>query len=389
MFSSTWGVGHVFPMVPLAQALVRAGHAVRWVANEPACAYIRGAGLEARSGGLDASGVRDVVRAMDAITSTVPGRDRAALVLPAMFGEAATPPMLVDLLREAAAFEPDLMIHEPAELAAPLVAALTRAPFLTHSWGPAIPAAILSAAERRLAPLWSAHGLDVPPYAGLFTGGYLDICPPAVQFVPTDHIRDRHPLRPGLYSGEPTAGETATAELTDWMTSDERPLVYITLGTVSFNASAQQAAIDGAVAHGARVLVTVGPQADPSALDTGTSGDVRVEQWVPQSLTLTHAALVISHAGSGTFLGALAAGTPQLCLPQAADQFRNADAVTSSRTGITLEPETATSDAIAEAISRLLHDDEPRRAARAVAAEVREMPGVDQLVADLGTRALG
>jgi len=381
LFSSTWGVGHVFPMVPLAQALVRAGHHVRWVAHGPACDQVTAAGIEARPGGLDRSGVREALRRMDEINASVPGRERASLVFPTMFGEYATPPMVVDLQREAAAFDPDVMIHEPAELAAPLVAALRHTPCITHSWGPAIPAAILSSAQARLAPLWSAHGLVIPSHAGLFSSGYLDICPPSVQFVATDHITGRQAMRPGLYSGEPSG-----APVSQWLTPDTRPMVYVTLGTVTSNAPAQQAAIDGALACGARVLVTVGPQGDPAALVPRTNA-TRIERWVPQSMVLRHADLVVSHAGSGAFLGALAAGIPQLCLPQSADQFRNADAVTRSRTGKTLQPEEATPAAISDVMQALLHDPAPRAAALAVAAEITTMPDADQVASTLSTYA--
>ena len=315
---------------------------------------------------------------MEEINASVPGRERAAVVFPTMFGEDATPPMLVDLQREAAAFDPDVMIHEPAELAAPLVAALRHTPCVTHSWGPALPPAILSAAGALLGGLWSAHGLVIPAYAGLFSGGYLDICPPSVQFVPTDHIARRQAMRPGLYSGEPS-----DAWVSGWPARGPSLLVYVTLGTVTSNAAAQQAAIDGALACGARVLVTVGPQGDPAALDPRTSA-TRIERWVPQSMVLQHADLMVSHAGSGAFLGALAAGIPQLCLPQAADQFRNADAVTRSGTGKTLPPEEVTVAAVSDAIQALLHDPAPREAARGVAAEITAMPDADQVASILG-----
>lgn len=378
LFSSTWGVGHVFPMVPLARAMTRAGHSVLWVAPEPACPHVAAAGIEARAGGLDATGVRETVRRIGEISSGVPGRERAALVFPMIFGERATPPMARDLAREAAEFDPDLMIHEPGEMAAPLVAALRHTRCITHSWGPAIPTAILDDAGARLTPLWSTHGQVAPPYAGLFRSGYLDICPPSVQIVPTDHIRRRRALRPGLYSGEP-----ARAPETPWQVDGNGPLVYVTLGTVTSNAAVQQAAIDGALDCGARVLVTVGPQGDPGALDARTTR-TRIERWVPQSAVLPQADLVVSHAGSGTFLGALAAGIPQLCLPQAADQFRNGDAVTRSGTGVTLQPDEATAEGVGGAIRRLLHDRGPRDAARAVAAEIAAMPDADRVASTFG-----
>lgn len=144
--------------------------------------------------------------------------------------------------------------------------------------------------------------------------------------------------------------------------------------------------MDAAVACGARVLVTVGPQGDPGALVPRTNA-TRVERWVPQSMVLQHADLVVSHAGSGAFLGALAAGIPQLCLPQSADQFRNADAVSRSRTGKTLEPEEATPAAISGLMEAQLHDPAPRAAALAVAAEITTMPDADRVASILSTFA--
>ena len=141
-----------------------------------------------------------------------------AFVFPRMFGEALTPPMAADLVPLARDWGPDLLVHENAELAAPLAGAVCAVPSVTHSFGTAVPVPILDDTRERLAGLWSAHGLEVPPYAGCFGAGYLDICPPSVQTTSVDHIAKVQPLRPATVSG-PTR---APAE----------PLVYVTLGTV-------------------------------------------------------------------------------------------------------------------------------------------------------------
>ena len=192
-----------------------------------------------------------------------------------------------------------------------------------------MPATILAAAADALAPSWLEHGLEVAPFAGEFKDGYLHLCPPSMQFIATDHVPSPVlPLRPEGYAGEES----------EWLLDDDpRPLVYVTLGTVFTNPVAQQAAIDGALDCGARVIVTVGPRGDPAALDT-RGGPVTIERWIPQTQVLEKAALLVSHAGSGSFLGALRVGIPQLCLPQAADQFRNSDAVSRSGSGATLMP---------------------------------------------------
>lgn len=60
LFSSTWGYGHVFPMVPLARAFRDAGHDVLWATNEPACGQVAAAGLAVAPAGLGTQGVAEV-----------------------------------------------------------------------------------------------------------------------------------------------------------------------------------------------------------------------------------------------------------------------------------------------------------------------------------------
>lgn len=374
LVSSTWGVGHVFPMVPLARALADRGHEVLWVAHEPARTYIAAAGLATRAGGLDSAGVQAAQARNRAGTASMPKEEHAAFAFPNMFGLAATPPMLGDLLPLARTWKPDLMVHEPAELAAPLVAALTDTPLLTHSWGAPVPAPILGAAADALAPLWAENGLDVPPFAGEFKDGYLDLCPRSMRFISTEHISSSVlPLRPEGYAG---------AEPAFHIDDDSRPLVYVTLGTVFANPAAQQAAIDAALGCGARVIVTVGPQGDPGALDT-RGGPVRIERWIPQTAVLEKAALLVSHAGSGSFLGALRVGIPQLCLPQAADQFRNGEAVARRGAGTVLMPAQVTTTAVRTAIAFLLTDPGPHKVAQQVAAEIATMPSPTAMASTL------
>jgi UDP:flavonoid glycosyltransferase YjiC (YdhE family) len=112
LFSSTWGVGHVFPIVPLARALLGVRHDVMWVGHEPACAHIAAAGLQSRVAGLNSAGVRAVLDRNRSETAAMPSEAHAAYTFPRMFGLAATPAMLEDLLPMARMWKPDLMIHE-------------------------------------------------------------------------------------------------------------------------------------------------------------------------------------------------------------------------------------------------------------------------------------
>ena len=205
LFSSTWGYGHIFPMVPLARAFAAAGHEVRWATSAGSARHVVDAGIDAVPAGLDASEVRAAELRIRTELATLRPEHRAAHAYPNLFARAAAPAMLTDLLPFARAWQPALLVHEHAELAAPLVAELLGVPSVTHSFGGGIPPAILESAREVLAPVWEEHGRTIPPSAGHFTGTYLDICPPRVQTVGLDHILTVQALRPVSYTGTPAS----------------------------------------------------------------------------------------------------------------------------------------------------------------------------------------
>ncbi|MEP6875833.1 MAG: nucleotide disphospho-sugar-binding domain-containing protein [Burkholderiales bacterium] len=96
-----------------------------------------------------------------------------------------------------------------------------------------------------------------------------------------------------------------------------------------------------------------------------------------------HSDIVVSHGGAGTVLGACTSGRPQLVLPQAADQFRNARALERAGCAQVLHPAEATEDRIAAAVLALLKDDHARRCAMAIAQEIAAMPSADDVVDEL------
>ena len=292
-------------------------------------------------------------------------------MFPTMFGETLSPPMAADLLPLARDFQPDLLVHEQGELASPLVADVLGVSSLTHSFGGAVPAAFVAEASKRLSGLWQEHGLRQPPFTGCYQAPHLDICPPSVQTVLLLHIPVVQPLRPISWSGP-----ASTCEPTD----DPRPLVYVTLGTVASNPAVLRDALAGVASLDVQVLVTVGPMGDRDALGPQPA-HVRVERFVPQTQVLPYAAVVVSHGGSGTFLGALSHGLPQICLPQAADQFRNAAGVLQSGAGLALPPAKVSSEAITHAVHKVLSEPDFRAAAALVGDEIAAMPSPAEVVA--------
>ena len=95
---------------------------------------------------------------------------------------------------------------------------------------------------------------------------------------------------------------------------------------------------------------------------------------------------MVSHAGSGTFLAALAAGLPQVVLPLAADQFVNAAAGVAAGAAIRVDSGAFEAAAVWGALLRLLGDPSYAPAAARVQDEIRAMPAPDHVVAELERR---
>jgi UDP:flavonoid glycosyltransferase YjiC (YdhE family) len=167
-----------------------------------------------------------------------------------------------------------------------------------------------------------------------------------------------------------------------------RPCVYVTYGTEAFAALAPfRAVFDALEALDVDAVLTVGARVNSESLPTSPP-NVRVSGYVPQRFVLARSSVVVSHAGSGTFLGALRYRIPHLCTPISADHFLNADLVTTAGCGLSLDSDEVTGPAIFAAISRLLDDPVFASRARAVAAQMRLMPEPNELVGRITQCAL-
>jgi UDP:flavonoid glycosyltransferase YjiC (YdhE family) len=373
-------LGHVLPVVPLARSLVQAGHEVRWATGADAVAVVEQAGIP-----CDPCGKSSAVRRAEYFerfpeARTLAPEDLPAHMFPRLFGTVSAPAMLDDLLPLVDQWPPDLVVHDVSELAAPIVATRQDVPHIAHAFGSTVPADRLASAAEFVAPLWRRLGLEPPPYGGVFDHVYLDIYPPSLQFGDDTHVRNARPMRPVVYA-------PAFADTSSWEPDVVHPRIYVTFGTV-FNepGAVFRNAVTAAAEIGAQVLVTVGHNGDVHAFDP-LPRTVTVLPFVPQSEVLDWCDVVVSHAGSGTFLGAINSGVPQLCLPQAADQFRNASACERTGVGISIAPADASADAIHGALRLLLSGHAFHDATALIATEIAAMPHPDEVAAELAAEA--
>jgi MGT family glycosyltransferase len=131
-----------------------------------------------------------------------------------------------------------------------------------------------------------------------------------------------------------------------------------------------------------RGVVTTGPSIPVEAIEAPPN--VTVVERAPHREVLRHASAVVTHAGHGTVIKALAAGVPVVALPLGRDQLDNAARVAHHGAGVRLKPN-AKPEAIAKALQRVL--DAPafaanaERLAAAIAAETTEDRAVQELEA--------
>lgn len=125
---------------------------------------------------------------------------------------------------------------------------------------------------------------------------------------------------------------------------------------------------------GWHLVLQIGRHVDPAELGE-IPAHVDVRSWVPQLAVLRQADLFVTHAGAGGSQEGLATGTPMIAVPQAVDQFGNADML--QRLGVArhVPTEEATAERLRATALELVDDPEVERRLEAIRAEMAQEGG--------------
>ncbi|GAA4541106.1 glycosyltransferase [Amycolatopsis samaneae] len=376
IFTALGGFGHSFPLIPLAVAARDAGHDVGFATAEDFLPNIGKAGITGISAGVTMTvAFTEAAKGIAEDPEQLPP-EQLPQILGRIFGEVVPRSFVTDLESIFAERRPDLVVYESGNVGGAFAAKRAGIPCVGHTFGRMSRMGELGDLIRaRIGETAREYGVEGDPQS-YFGDPVVDICPESVQAPEFLAGTKRIPLRPVGWSepGDLPAGIAGRDR--------SRPLVYLTLGTAFGNTDVLGKAIKGLAVLDADVLVAAGPSVDVAELGE-VPANVRLEAWVPQSALLPYVDVVVHHGGSGTTLGSLGAGLPQLVLPQGADQFSNAEMVVDAGVGRQLLGDAVTAEAVTENARVLLTDAAVRDATRALAAEVAAMPGPAEVAATL------
>ncbi|MGP4115179.1 nucleotide disphospho-sugar-binding domain-containing protein [Streptomyces sp. 4N509B] len=404
LFTIFPGAAHLNPVVPLARAMLSAGHEVR-VASHPAVAdEIHAAGLLSVPLGEDIDIMGAVMKCaadtrLDRVMETLniepgdPGNRGNVTRYYMLAGfslyypaepDADEPSFTNELIAFAKAWKPDLVLWDPLCFASPLAARAAGAAHARLLWGLDYFGWIRSSAHRApgapdpmaeaMAPVLQAHGetFDEELLLGQWS---IDLMPERMRL--TDEVRYL-PLRQLPYTG--------AASVPDWLHgAPERPRVCLTLGVTVRKMFAEMAGFHIAelVEMVADMDIELVATLDESQLSQARSipSNVRTIDYIPLDMLLPTCSAIVHHGSFGTFSIASAYGVPQLITPEeGGDGVAVADYLIRRGAGLSMGTGGYTAQDVQKQLTRLLEDPSFQRGADALYDEMLDTPTPNEVV---------
>ncbi len=388
LFSTTPGVGHLHPLIPLAGALQDAGHAVAFAAREFVRLRIEQAGFEFFPIGSDREldpEYQQFKQARDAMPVSFEGE----LFIYTQLFCGITPRLnLPALIEIGKTWKPDMFIREGAEYGAVIAAEHLGLPHATVAFTTALRGMNVFErdAAQRLNPLREQWGL-APDHDlnSLYRYLYLAFAPS--RFATHDvGISSPRSIPPTTRFIRPQVFDSANREtLPEWISQlPAQPTVYLTLGTEVNNEPDLYPRVMQSIIAGLRelpinLIVTLGRDKDPR--DFGAQPiNVHIERYIPQTLLLPHCDLMVMHGGSNSLLAAFDVGLPLVLVPLIADQFFNAHIVEQQNLGRVIQLDALTPESIRAAVQDVLQTPTYRQNIARVKQEMHALPNLDKAV---------
>ncbi|MFF3018273.1 glycosyltransferase [Streptomyces sp. NPDC057939] len=358
LFVAGGSSGVVFSLIPLAQSAKNAGHEVVMAAPEDCIRIINGAGVPGFA--VTSKVMKDFLYDRRGVLQEIPeDLHERYLFNGRCFGRyaAACVDGLTSLIDR---WQPDLVVGGVLAFAAPLVAAYAGVPYVKHAVDMGEPRTIDLAAAAELGPELEAFGLYEMPSADLF----VDTCPPSLRTAdaPAAQLMRYVPY-------------TSQRPLAPWMfDKGDRPRVLVSAGS-RVTKDSDFEILSGLVTKVASLDVELLVAAPDTVVDElGTLPDNVRAGWIPLDVVARTCDLVVSHAGGNTVLGSMAAGVPQILIPYLPYVVGYTERLSAYGASRMVRPEDDSPENIADACQEVLATPEYRERARAISAEMAELP---------------
>lgn len=397
--------GDLFPFMRMALALREAGHRISFLGPVQHEAVVRAAGLPfhglpadaavldhpdlwhpTRGFGIVWQATRPAMAEVPAFMAALPAGEKCTmLVHPLALPEADLCRAARPGLRLAAAFlAPSNLptVHDPLMLG----------PWRVPRWVPHAGRRRLwrGLARRFIDPIAlpdvnAARARAALPPVGTLIDTIVSIADLSIAlfpdwFAPTQPDWPQPLVRSGFPLYDPDPQAALSPELLHFLGQGGRPLVF-TPGTGNRQARAYfEHAAEAARLLGERAIFLT-PHRDQ--LPPHLPRHVLWQEYVPLRALLPHVCVLVHHGGIGTTAEALHAGTRQLVVPLAHDQFDNGARVEALGVGVSLPATKLSTRRLLASLEALLDDEGLARRCRAVAANFGRDPGVEEVVAAL------
>ena len=384
LFMSSKEKGHVNPLLPVAQELLRRGHHVGWrclpfapprlgelgIDVEPSAAADDSEGEALATGGPE---LVELVRDNDRLLRWI-----RTLLIDQVPGE-------VDPTREAfRRWEPDLLVVDPMMYQGIIAAHLDDVLYacVSSSLNPVTPDDLdcrhsrnMQAIDADRRRLFSSYGMEPVFKVADCLSPHLNIVFTTKEYVGRD---TEIPEATHLVGPTRQVVERGDEPQFDWDLLDGRPLIYASFGSQIYHQSERfQLIADATRELDVQLVVSCGALAT-SQWAKSLPEHVIARPYVPQRALLEHTSLMITHGGANSMMEAIAAGVPILISSVCNDQPMQAYFACRRGVAKALDLDDAKPEEVRRALSSMLASNSPQRqAVNEMAALYSEIDGAE------------